>query len=32
MYPNQQNPQYGGGSGAPYPQQQPYGIGAGLAA
>lgn len=25
MYPNQQYPRPGGGSGAPYPQQQPFG-------
>ena len=30
MYPNQQYPQPGGGRGAPYPQQPPYGIGQGL--
>ncbi len=27
MYPNQQYPQGGSGSGVPYPQQSPYGGG-----
>jgi len=31
MYPYQQYPQAGGGRGAPYPQQPPYGAGQGFA-